>query len=365
MEATSGVDTLQAALERFAASGAASQAGEPRRRRAEALGRVLADPAAYRFAVRLVRGAGPAAGQDVMSAGAPEHVYAYPASAVKLLAAVAALRVGGVSKALRSACTAALVPSDNGAYNALLRVCGGPAGVARRLRDGGLDGGGTRLSHALRPVASPDPHAELGASAGWEELVDDDSTGTEVDDGRYLVGKAHVDAQSGEVVEEPLDFRRKNRAPLTELQDALRMVVAPATSEELALLPPGERLFLAETLASYEPGKPPGWHKFFVPGLAGALGITDEEAKDRLRVYNKSGRAYGFTVDNALVSDPSTGQAFLLACTLYTNPNGVLNDDKYDYEPFADDVLAAVAEAVALWLGWGEAQPTGTSVSAA
>lgn len=46
--------------------------------------------------------------------------------------------------------------------------------------------------------------------------------------------------------------------------------------------------------------------------------------KRAVRVYNKLGRAYGFSVDNAYVLNVETGQAFFLTAAVYTNHNGTL-----------------------------------------
>jgi len=84
--------------------------------------------------------------------------------------------------------------------------------------------------------------------------------------------------------------------------------------------------------------------KFFLPGLSRV------RPKGALRVYNKVGRAYGFSVDNAYIFDIETGRCFFLSAVIYTNSNGILNDDIYEYE-VADRVMADLAEVVArtLW----------------
>lgn len=50
------------------------------------------------------------------------------------------------------------------------------------------------------------------------------------------------------------------------------------------------------------------------------------------------------------VFDVETGRSFFMTAVMYTNANGVLNDDRYEYE-FADSTLADVAEVLgrALW----------------
>jgi hypothetical protein len=63
-----------------------------------------------------------------------------------------------------------------------------------------------------------------------------------------------------------------------------------------------------------------GWgaSQFFLPG------ITRVWDKRAVRVYNKLGRAYGFSVDNAYVLNVETGQAFFLTAAVYTNHNGTV-----------------------------------------
>jgi len=51
-----------------------------------------------------------------------------------------------------------------------------------------------------------------------------------------------------------------------------------------------------------------------------------------LRVFNKVGWAYGFLIDISYVVDFKNNVEFMLTSTVYTNSDGILNDDKYDYE---------------------------------
>ena len=66
------------------------------------------------------------------------------------------------------------------------------------------------------------------------------------------------------------------------------------------------------------------------------------------------GQAYGFTTENAWVVDLETGRSFFLAATLYTNEDGVLNDDQYDYATVAAPFYAALGEALGRWFWEGK-----------
>ena len=64
------------------------------------------------------------------------------------------------------------------------------------------------------------------------------------------------------------------------------------------------------------------------------------------------GQAYGFSLDNACIFDRETGRAFFLTAVVYTNANGILNDDAYEYDEIAHPFLEALAEACCLELGF-------------
>eukprot|EP00250_Pteridium_aquilinum_P012204 c20569_g1_i1 orf=910-1596(+) len=47
------------------------------------------------------------------------------------------------------------------------------------------------------------------------------------------------------------------------------------------------------------------------------------------------------------IFDKERGEGFFLSAVIYTNSNGILNDDKYEYEAIADRVMADLGEMVA------------------
>lgn len=166
------------------------------------------------------------------------------------------------------------------------------------------------------------------------------------------VGRAYI-GSTDQVVEEPLDFAEKNRISLADLQRGLCMVVRPDVDcgGPGFKLSQADRELLLEAMSqlpreSRNPvypraDYPDAYVKYLLPGLARVV------PAERLRVFNKIGQAYGFMTENAQVVDTGTGRSFFLAATLYTNEDGVLNDDKYDYETVALPFLADLAEAAA------------------
>ncbi|KAH7332445.1 hypothetical protein KP509_20G087600 [Ceratopteris richardii] len=84
-----------------------------------------------------------------------------------------------------------------------------------------------------------------------------------------------------------------------------------------------------------------GMKQLFLPG------VCRVRPKKSIRIYNKIGRAYGFTIENSYIFDKEKGEGFFLSAVIYTNSNGILNDDKYEYETIADHVMADLGETMA------------------
>eukprot|EP00897_Mesotaenium_endlicherianum_P008563 jgi/Mesen1/7735/ME000407S06955 len=206
----------------------------------------------------------------------------------------------------------------------------------------------TRLRHRLSLVLTPEENLRSEAIEVHEEgggfclrpLKSSLQISPSVDAPGVHVGKAYLD-EDGKLVEEALDFSQKNCMSLRDLQN---MGGADLRVDESL------RLLLLEAMVQYPAQSrnplyngtayPDDYCKFFLPGLHRV------RPKGALRVYNKIGQAYGFTVDNSYIMDIETGRNFFLSAVLYTNANGILNDDKYEYD-VAYRVFADLAEVLA------------------
>lgn len=169
------------------------------------------------------------------------------------------------------------------------------------------------------------------------------------------VGKAYI-TDDGNLVPEPMDFSMKNYMSLMDQQNLLIKLVRPDIQLDTPAIQMDEglRMLLMEAMSQYpaqssnpvyhQSDYPDDYCKFFLPGLSRV------RAKGALRIYNKIGRAYGFTIDNSYIFDLETGQNFFLSAVLYTNDNEILNDDRYEYK-VADQAMADLAEVLAraLW----------------
>ncbi|MCC2547161.1 class A beta-lactamase-related serine hydrolase [Hymenobacter sp. BT175] len=164
------------------------------------------------------------------------------------------------------------------------------------------------------------------------------------------VGEAYL--KGDKRVNEPLDLSSKSYLGLREQQQLLRAILFPESLPAARRFDLGEedysflRRYMSELpresrFPKYPVGEyPDNYAKFLLAG--GAAGPLPPG----VRIFNKIGQAYGFLIDNAYIVDPANGVEFMLSAVIYTNSDGVLNDDHYDYDtigfPFLRDLGRAV-----------------------
>jgi hypothetical protein len=81
---------------------------------------------------------------------------------------------------------------------------------------------------------------------------------------------------------------------------------------------------------STDPSYDSSYHSTFVKFLF--YGAEKVKTRPGIRIFNKVGDAYGFLVDAAYFADFDNHIEFMLSTVIYCNSDGILNDDKYDYE---------------------------------
>lgn len=253
--------------------------------------------------------------------------------------------------------------SDNQAFNRLYDLVGHEP-LNRALRDLGLRS--VVINHRLsdpRPI--PDPGASatvvlrprrgspITIPARTSSLVlTNAAAGTRIGTA-YLRGDARVEG--------PMDFTGRNGISLLDLQNLLVKLARPDIdlgSPPLELSANHRALLLLAMTAYPRESKDPvypaarypdAYSKFLLPGVRRVF--PSARPGERVEITGKVGRAYGFSVENAYLWNPANGKGVFLTAALYTNADGVLNDDEYEYEEVADPVLADLGELVARrWL---------------
>jgi hypothetical protein len=57
-----------------------------------------------------------------------------------------------------------------------------------------------------------------------------------------------------------------------------------------------------------------------------------QKPPSHIRIFNKPGWSYGYLTDAAYIVDFDTQTEFMLSAVIYVNRDGILNDDKYEYD---------------------------------
>lgn len=166
-----------------------------------------------------------------------------------------------------------------------------------------------------------------------------------------LRGKGYI--ENGQLIEGPKDFSGKNYSPLADLQRALQLIFFPSafSREEQFVLKEDDYRFLYKYLSmlpreSSYPAYPDreiyydSYVKFFI------YGDSRDAIPENIRIFNKVGSAFGYLTDNAYIVDFDEGIEFLLSAVIYVNENQIFNDDTYEYEGIGKPFLARLGQVI-------------------
>jgi hypothetical protein len=253
-----------------------------------------------------------------------------------------------------------LLTSDNDAFNRLYEFLGQEY-INNTLQK--MDYGDVQIIHRLDISLTEDEnrhanpvrfYAAPPASPGWPK----DTVGNLIYEKPLIASKlmyARRDTKmgkgfyrSGELVNEPFDFSKKNRMTLTTLHNIVRSIMFPkaVSRKQRFKLKEDDYNFLRKYMSMTPPesGIPvykteEYWHhyvKYFY------YGAEKDSTQGDLRIFNKVGMAYGFLIDAAYIIDPKNGVEFMLSAVLHCNSDEIFNDNKYEYDtegyPFMKDL---------------------------
>lgn len=168
----------------------------------------------------------------------------------------------------------------------------------------------------------------------------------------YVVGKKYYDGNN-QLISHGRDFSYHNQLRLDALQDHLIELIYPGylpqgtayeiTQEQRIQLiqwmgmNPREDKVVTDSSYLHVPDD---FTNFLYTGQ------THESIPENLRIVNVIGQAYGFVTDCAYIADEDKKVEFFLAARIYVNKDGVLNDDKYEYETIAYPLMQKLGRVI-------------------
>lgn len=170
---------------------------------------------------------------------------------------------------------------------------------------------------------------------------------------QITIGQGYLD-KDDRLILKPMDFTRHNIFPLTALQHMMQTVIFPAS------VPEKERFMLEkkdyELLYRYMSQYPSetSWPRYDTSEYYNSFTkffffkSGKQNIPSAIRVFNKAGWSYGFLTDASYILDFEHNIEFMLTGTLYVNRDGILNDNKYEYEeegyPFFKEIGEIIYE---------------------
>lgn len=316
---------------------------------------------------------------------ADDHRYFYPASTVKLPAAILALErlealgingldqdtamrtlplpgqvtagepvAGSAPPTLARHIRDIFLVSSNDAYNRLFEFVG-PRNLSEGLQWRGY--AGVRIFHRLAVAREPGPvitnAIEFTAPSGEALFSQPPLTfgNSWVLPRPLLKGIAFI--ENGGRIGQPKDFAALNAFPLAAQQRMLRALVFPLSVPEndRFQLSGANRRFLLREMSrwlseSTDPPRDSSRHGNSCSKLLFFGTEAREPGDPDVRMFSKSGMAYGTLTDNAYFADFDNGIEFFLSATLLVNANGTFNDDIYEYDSIGIPFLRELGRAL-------------------
>jgi hypothetical protein len=229
--------------------------------------------------------------------------------------------------------------SDNDAYNRLYEFIG-QEGINKRLWEMGYPA--IRITRRFVPMsAEENRHTNPIQFFDQGKLVHrQPPANSEINfdfSKKILIGHAHYDQQD-KLIPYPMDFTEHNCVPLEDLQNILQSVLFPESvpKKQRFYLTPEDYSFLYQYMSELpsESGHPAYDTSAFFDSYCKFFMFRSGKAKipPYISIFNKPGWSYGFLTDVAYIVDFKNRVEFMLSATIYVNSDGILNDDKYEYD---------------------------------
>jgi beta-lactamase class A len=227
--------------------------------------------------------------------------------------------------------------SDNEAFNRLYEFLGQQY-INEQLHDKGYED--AQILHRLDIFLSEDENRHTNPV----KFLDNDNNvlynqplvyNTDIyTERRDSLGNAYY--KDSQLIHSPMNFSKKNRISLEDLHQILRSVIFPdnvpvkqqfnLTKSDFDFLHQYMSQFPTETIHPSYDTLPDAYAKFLL------YGSQKEPLPKNIRIFNKIGDAYGEMIDVAYITDFDKNIEFFLSVAINCNTDGIVNDDKYDYD---------------------------------
>lgn len=166
---------------------------------------------------------------------------------------------------------------------------------------------------------------------------------------KLMKGKGYISGDS--LIQEPMDFSKKNYLPLISLHNMMKRLIYPEkfTPNERFHISDSDRKFLLNNMkllpreAGYESEEYyDSYVKFFL------FGDDKADMPEHIEIYNKVGYAYGYLTDCAYIFNKNTEKSYFLTATIHVNENQIYNDGVYEYEDIGIPFLAELGRQLIL-----------------
>ncbi|RAJ10408.1 beta-lactamase family protein [Chitinophaga skermanii] len=168
---------------------------------------------------------------------------------------------------------------------------------------------------------------------------------------KVFVGKGRWNSQDS-LINEPMDFTRHNTVPLLDLQQILTSIIFPQSvplSQRFQLTGSDTKLLLTAMSELPRESRSPIYDTTeFFDSYTKFFFFKDGRQKipSNIRVFNKTGWSYGYLTDVAYIVDFEHEVDFMLSGTIYVNRDGILNDNKYEYEELGYPFFREIGEII-------------------
>ncbi len=167
---------------------------------------------------------------------------------------------------------------------------------------------------------------------------------------KLFKGIGYLDSKD-KLVNQPFDFSAKNYISLESLTEVLKRVIFPQsynakqrfnlTSDDYKFLHKYMSMYPLESkLPTYDSTYYDSYVKYFM------FGDSKAPVKNNIRIFNKVGLAYGYLTDVAYIADFDNNVEFMLSAVIHVNKDGIYNDGIYEYDSIGIPFMANLGRVI-------------------